>query len=199
MKHFRTMLLRGFVTFLPIAITIYFFYWLVLTSERMLRPLIIAVVSEDYYIPGLGLLLTVTLFYLIGLFSSFWLGRFFMGIGGKIVEQVPLVKSIYGSMKDLLKFFDFSHEKKLNKPALLEFPEQNLRFICFVTQENLESLESAAPVKKDDLVVVYLPMSYQIGGYTVIVPRERLTVLDMSIEQAMKFVVTAGISASEKK
>jgi uncharacterized membrane protein len=74
---------------------------------------------------------------------------------------------------------------------MLQWPGTPIRLVGFVTVENLGDFQIAA---EEDCVAVYLPMSYQIGGYTVFVPRKLLTPLDMSLEEAMRFVVTAGVS-----
>jgi uncharacterized membrane protein len=113
----------------------------------------------------------------IGVLMNAWLFRKVFRWGERLMERIPLVKALYGSVRDLMGFFSGSDKKAIRKAVMV-------------------TVGNTLPVGigGDDTVAVYLPMSYQIGGFTTMVPRSAIQPIDMSIEQAMRFAVTAGMS-----
>ena len=107
------------------------------------------------------------------------------------LDRIPLVKTVYGAVRDLMSLFSKAGTRKFSKVVMVKFPGLEARLVGFVTIEDFTGL--AIDAGPGD-VAVYLPMSYTIGGYTVFLPRKCLTPLDMSLEDAMRFVVTAGMS-----
>ena len=188
--------IQGLLTILPLAVTIYVLYWLIVGTEQILKSVITTMLPEGYYLPGLGLILGLVVIYFAGLVTSLWIGQKIVSFGENLLERVPLVKTIYGSMKDLFSYFNVSNDNELNKPALIEYPELNAKLLGFVTQSEASKLpnEIASADNNEEVIAVYLPMSYQIGGFTVFVPRSQVTTVDLTIEEAMKFIITAGVS-----
>lgn len=189
----------GLLAILPLAITIYIFWLIIVSTERLSKYIVTAVSLENYYVPGVGFILAVLLVYVVGLIASFWLGQKLLKLGERLLDKVPLVKTIYGSIRDFLGYFNSSKEHQLNKPVLIEHPQLKMRILGFITQDDPSKLPAEVTNRddKEEIVAVYLPMSYQIGGFTIFVPLSRITPVDMPIEQAMKFVITAGVSAKE--
>jgi uncharacterized membrane protein len=114
-----------------------------------------------------------------------------MGWLEEVLNRIPLVKTVYGAVRDLMSLFSKAGSRKFSKVVMVKFPGLEARLVGFVTIEDFAGLAVAAAPGE---VAVYLPMSYTIGGYTVLLPRSCLTPLDMSLEDAMRFVVTAGMS-----
>ncbi|MBN1489573.1 MAG: DUF502 domain-containing protein, partial [Phycisphaerae bacterium] len=104
-------------------------------------------------------------------------------------------KSLYSSVSDLMSFFSGSDKQGLSQVVLVTFESLNARVLGFVTREAFADLD--ASLEGNDLVAVYLPMSYQVGGYTVIVPRRQLAPVNLSIEEAMRFAITAGMTTKK--
>jgi uncharacterized membrane protein len=102
---------------------------------------------------------------------------------------------VYGAVRDLTGFLSKKDGRRFDKVVLVQVPNVPIRLLGFVTVEDLASIGLA---QGDDSVAVYLPMSYQIGGYTVLLPASYLQPLDMSMEEAMRFLITAGLSRSEE-
>ncbi|NJL30859.1 MAG: DUF502 domain-containing protein [Phycisphaerales bacterium] len=132
---------------------------------------------------------------LIGMLLDSFVVRMLVGVAEDVFERLPLVKTVYGSLRDLAGFF--SHSRKAQgarQVVLVTLPGSGLKLLGLVTRDDLSDLpaEFGAP----DHVAVYIPMSYAWGGYTTIVPRSALTKTDMSVEAALRFAVTAGMSAS---
>jgi len=184
-------LLRGLFAVLPIVVTVALVWWLLEKVEGafafVLRPML-----GEQYVPGTGLVVGLVLVFCVGLAMSTWLVRRLVQWGERQLMKLPLIKTLYGSVQDLLGLFAGSSRKQqFNKVVTVEWGGR--RLLGFVTRDNFEDLPGVAG---DDDVAVYLPMSYQLGGFTLLVPRDQVTPAAMSLEEAMKFAITAGVSAS---
>lgn len=104
---------------------------------------------------------------------------------------------MYGSIRDLMSFFDTSKKKEFDKVVMVTVAGSNARLMGLVTREDFSKLP--AGIDSSETVAVYLPMSYQMGGYTIFVSKADVKPVDMSIEEAMRFVLTAGVSSEKKK
>jgi len=183
--------LTGLAVVLPIVITIAVLLWVVTTAERMLGAVAGVLLPGDSYPRGLGLALAVALIFGVGVLMEAVYFRRLMGWVEELLNRIPLVKTVYGAVRDLMSLFSKAGTRRFSKVVMVRFPGIGARLIGFVTIEDFTGLAVAAG---PDEVAVYLPMSYTIGGYTLLLPRSCLTPLDMSLEDAMRFVVTAGMS-----
>jgi len=183
----------GLATLLPIVVTIAVVLWVINTAESLLGAVVRPLLPEGSYPRGVGLVVALLLIFAIGVLMEAVLFRRLMGWLEAGLERIPLVKTVYGAVRDLMSLFSKSGTRKFSKVVLVTFPGIDAQLIGFVTIEDFTGLP-LAPGK--DRIAVYLPMSYTIGGYTAFLPRECLTPLDMSLEDAMRFVVTAGMSRS---
>ena len=187
-SRFNRVLLKGLVTILPIGLTAYFIYWLGVTTETLLsRPL--KWVVNDAYWPGMGLVVGFVLLFIIGLAVNAFLVRKLLGYGEAWLLRVPVVKTVYGAIRDMTRLVNTGAGKR-ELERVVTVPFGPGRVIGFVTQEHASSLGVGGDA---DLVAVYLPMSYQIGGYTVYLPRSDIEPTDLSVEQAMRIVLTGGV------
>ncbi len=195
MKKIGKLFLQGLIAILPIALTLYLIYWLAATAESVLGQAIRFVI-RDYYRPGMGVLAGFFLVLSIGILLRIWIFRKLLALGEALLQKVPGVKSIYGSIRDLVGFFDASKKKDFDKTVMVSFLDDDTRLMGLVTREAFDDLPKGIGDK--ETVAVYLPMSYQLGGFTVMVPRSRIRAVDLPVDQAMKFVLTAGVSAENK-
>jgi len=113
-------------------------------------------------------------------------------LGDAIFNRLPLVKTIYTAIKDFIGYLSPDKDSKMSKVVMVQLPGQSFQLIGFVTREQFDDLPFT-PIAEDP-VAVYMPMSYQIGGYTLFLPRSALTPLDIPFETAMRLVLTAGVS-----
>jgi uncharacterized membrane protein len=188
MKQIGSILLKGLVTILPIGLTVYFVYWLGITTEGLLSKPIRALIGENYW-PGMGLVMGFILLFVIGLAVNAFLVRRVLGMGEELMLRVPVVKTVYSAIRDMTRLVN-TEKKKGDLDRVVTVETQLGRLIGFVTQEHANTLGIGGG---DDLVAVYLPMSYQIGGYTVYLPRSKLGETDLTVEQAMRIVLTGGV------
>jgi len=189
MKMIGRTLLKGLLTILPIGLTLYFVYWLGATAESLLSGPLKVLLPQDVYRPGMGLVAGFLLLITVGLLVNAYIVRRLIGFGEALLLRVPLVKTVFAALRDLTGLMRVGEAGgELQRVVLVDFGPG--RVIGFVTQENA----TLPGVGTDQsLVAVYLPMSYQIGGYTLYVPRERLEPTDLSVEAAMRIVLTGGL------
>lgn len=196
MKKLWNLLMKGLAAVLPIGLTIYIVIWLGTSTEALLHKAITLVLPEKYYWPGLGLIVGFALLLIAGLVVNAYLVRWFLQAWEQFLERIPLVKTIYAALRDLMKFLPSAGGRRdLRRVVAVSFGEA--RAIGFVTREAAPELANMTAGSTENIVAVYFPMSYQIGGYTLYLPRSRLTPLDMGVEEAMRLVLTGGMSTGD--
>lgn len=181
----------GLLALLPILVTVALVMWLLQVTEAALGGLIGTLLPSSLYLPGMGLGLALLLIFLVGLSLQGLLMRQLLNWFDEALNHIPLVKTVYGAVRDLTGLLRGKNGRRFNRVVMVQLPNLPLRLIGFVT---IEDLKGAGLPCADDEIAVYLPMSYQIGGYTLLLARKHLTPLDMDFEEAMRFVVTAGLS-----
>jgi len=192
LKHFTTTFLRGLATILPIALTVYILYWLGATAENILGRPLKGLLGGTLYHPGLGIAVGVLLVFLVGLAMELYVARKLWAALERLVQRVPVVKTLYGAIKDFADFISSSSKGRAMGQVVRVKIAPDMHLLGFVTREDFTGLP--AGVAADDTVAVYLPMSYQIGGYTVLLPKTLVQPVEMSVEDALRFTVTAGMS-----
>jgi uncharacterized membrane protein len=195
-RKLSRILLRGLVVMLPIVITMALIYWLVVSAEALLGGVARLVLPDRYYFKGLGVLLGMLLVLAAGIGVNVWFTRMLLGRAEALMERIPIVKSIYGAVRDLAAFFSAGKSKERFQKVVIVALGQDMRLVGFLTREDFADLPEEL-AHADDTVAVYLPMSYQIGGFTVYMPRSKVIPIDMTVEDAMRFTLTAGMSSAK--
>jgi uncharacterized membrane protein len=188
--------LQGLIVFLPISITLALIYWLAAITEDLLGALVKLFIPDERYTKGLGMLIGIILIFALGLMMKTWVTRRLLARAEALMERIPVVKSIYGSIRDLASFFSKHGTQSSFQHVVAVAIADNMRLVGFVTRENTTELPGTGQAQ-EEIVGVYLPMSYQIGGYTIFVPRSAVERMEMSVEDAMRFVLTAGMSSNK--
>ena len=189
-RQLRTIFLSGLAVVLPAVLTLYLIVWLVVSADRLMVRVIAPLLGNTQPWPGVGILLAVGLILLVGISMQLWGFRSLLKLGGKLLERLPLVKVVYGPLRDLVDLFNPESDSVRGSPVAVSFGEQG-EVIGFVTSDDPPFPRAHGEA---DIVAVYLPMSYQLGGYTLFLPSDRLRKLDMSADEAMKLTLTAGVS-----
>ncbi len=190
MKDISAIFLQGLIAILPILLTIALIGWLLGTLETYLREILLLVISEDAYWPGLGLILGLLLIFGLGLLIKFYLGQLILSGLNKLMERIPFVNTIYNAFNEIMRFLSPDKDEDLKQAVLCEVRE-GVEVIGFVTANDVSLGE------RDELVAVYVPMSYQIGGFTFFMPKSKCKDLDMSPSDAMKKVLTASMGTDK--
>lgn len=191
MKSIGRILLKGLLTILPIGLTLYFIYWLGVAAESLLSGTLKWLLPNGFYRPGMGLIAGFLVLFIVGLLVNAYVVRRVFGFGESLLLRIPVVKTVFAAIRDLTGLIRGGDAgRELERVVLVNVGPGKV--LGFVTQEN-----AIIPgVNTDEsLVAVYLPMSYQIGGYTLYVPRNRIEPTDLSVEVAMRIVLTGGLQS----
>jgi uncharacterized membrane protein len=190
-RKLSSAMLRGLVVVLPIGLTVWLLWWLGSSAESLLRQPILLLLPEQYYVPGMGIVAGLVLLLAAGTMVNALIVRQLLASWEAFLDRIPVVKTIYGAFRDFTKLLPAGGKRSdLKRVVLATFGDA--RLVGFVTRDDASELGIVA--RADDLVAVYFPMSYQIGGYTVLLPRDRIAPLDLSVETAMRLVLTGGLS-----
>jgi uncharacterized membrane protein len=180
---------KGLATIIPLALTLIILGWLGGIAEGQVGPMIRALLPEGWYVRGMGMVAGVIIVMLIGLLSQVYLFRKLIELGEAVLEQTPVVKSIYRATKDFVDYFSGDDDDKFNQMVMVRHPS-GYAVLGFITREDFTNL----PFGRDDEVAVYLPLSYQIAGYTLFVPRSWCEPVDMPFEDGLRLILTAAMS-----
>lgn len=195
MNKIVKVVLQGLGTVLPLGLTVYFIYWLLATAETFTRSILLWIMPEKSYFTGLGILAALLMLFVVGLLVNAYGFRYLIQLGDKLVTRIPLIKSLHGAMQDIMRVFSIAEKKELRSVVSLDMGN-DIHLIGFITGE--QSGKSLFPDGKEK-VGVYLPMSYQIGGFTVYVEKERLRALNIGVEEAMRIAITGGVQRSKTR
>lgn len=196
LKLINKNILTGLITLLPVILTLYLLYWFVLTTETFLGGVIRGAVSEEFYRPGMGVVAGLIVAFFVGLIMQTIIARQVLSYVEQLVKKVPLIKSVYLSIRDLLNYFSSESKKEFEQVVAINIGETGMQLIGLVTQADMSKMPTGFNQK--DHLLVYIPMSYGIGGFAVLVPRKATKALNMSMEDAMRFTLTAGVTGVSK-
>ena len=192
LKFISRNILTGLVTILPVALTLYLIYWMVVSTESLLGGIIRAIIPEVLYFPGIGVIASLGMALMVGLLMRAYVFQQLFAKGEQLLYHMPLIKSVYKAIRDFFEFFSPTTKKEFEQVVAVTIGDTNMQVIGFVTQAIPEKMPES--FREDDSILVYLPLSYMIGGYAVLVPRSMVRPLDMKIEEAMRFTLTAGVT-----
>lgn len=181
---------KGLATIIPLALTLIILFWLGGIAEGQMGPLIRALLPTGWYVQGMGVVAGVVLVMLIGLLSQVYLFRKVIELGEAALEQMPVIKSIYRATKDFVDYFSGDEDNgRFNQMVRVHHPS-GYSVLGFITREDFSRL----PFGGEDEVAVYLPLSYQIAGYTLFVPKAWCEPIDMPFEDGLRLILTAAMS-----
>ena len=181
-------------TLLPVVLTLYLLYWLAVSAESVLGRLIQLMLPQQLYWPGMGVIAGLAVIFAVGLLMHAYVVQRLFARGEQILYHLPLIKSIYRAIRDFFEYFSPAREKEFEQVVAVSFGDTGMQVIGFVTQALPENMPQ--DFREKDSVLVYLPLSYMIGGYAVLVPCSAVRPLDMNMEEAMRFTLTAGVTGS---
>ncbi len=183
---------RGLLTVLPLGLTVYLLFLFVSFLESM-AMFVIRPILGDFYLPGLGIALAVLAILALGFLVSQSYTTRFVSLVELPFTNLPVIKSIYSSLKNFADYFA-PHEKDKQQVVRLNAPGSEISIVGLVTRQNMSDLPQG--LASENNIAVYLPMGYMIGGYTVFVPRDWVHPIDMSVEEAMRSSLIAWMSAN---
>jgi uncharacterized membrane protein len=190
-KHLRTKIIAGMLVILPLGITIFILKFVFTTLDNFVGPLGPQVThflfQRELPIPGLGIIIFFLLLYLLGLIATNVMGRKLVGWGDRFFTNLPIVKNIYLSSKQLTDAFSATRKGSFRQAVFVEFPQPGNFVLGFVTNE----IADLTPQAK---VTVFIPTAFvPPQGFTLFLPRKKIIPSQLSIEEAIKAIMSVGI------
>tara|TARA_Y100000588_G_scaffold377195_1_gene455969 strand:- start:856 stop:1632 length:777 start_codon:yes stop_codon:yes gene_type:complete len=194
-SHLRGYFLAGILVTAPIGITFYISWLLIRWVDSKVTPLIPVAYNPETYlpfaVPGLGLVIVFILLTFIGWATAGLLGRLWTRVTERVLARMPVVRSVYGAVKQIIETILKQQSNAFRQVVLFEYPRRGswaLGFITGQTQGEVQNLTS------DDVVNVFLPTTPNpTSGYLLFIPKKELVILDMTVEEGIKMVVSGGI------
>jgi uncharacterized membrane protein len=189
-RHFKTKLLTGFFVLLPALVSLYAVYLIVSFLDGILSPIFtsvsLSVFDRPLYIPGLGLLFFLIIAYITGILTSNYAGKRLLAYGEALLKRIPFVKSVYGSTKDFMEAFSPDKLRSFRGVVITEFPREGCYSVGLVTGR-IHGESGPA------FYSVYVPTTPNpTSGYLLLVPEDKLSFLAISVEDAMKYIISLG-------
>jgi len=199
LSRLRRYFLTGLVVAAPVTITAALVMWFVDLVDAWFTPMIPPRYRPEQYldftIPGLGVVVAVVLLTLLGALTANLFGRTLVNYGERLVGRMPLVRNIYGALKQIFETVLSKSQQSFREVALIEYPRRGLYSIAFVTTTTKGEVQARAD---EDMVSVFMPTTPNpTSGFLLFVPRRDIIKLDMSVEDAAKLVISAGLVAPE--
>lgn len=191
----RNYFLAGILVTAPISITIYVTWGFLKFLDRRITPLIPEVYNPNTYlpvdIPGLGLIVAVLFFILVGWSTRNFFGRLLVRISEYIVERVPVINTIYGAIKQIFETVMASKSDAFKDVVMFEYPRKGIWVVGFVTGVTKGEVQN---LTDNETVNVFLPTTPNpTSGFLLFIPKKDLTYMQMSVEEGIKMIVSGGI------
>lgn len=196
-SRLRAYFFAGVLITAPISLTIYLAWLLIDFIDKQVMPLIPVHYNPETYlpfsVPGIGLVLLLTVITLIGALTAGFLGRLLVRAGEAVVNRLPVVRSVYGAVKQIMEAVLAQQSNAFRQVVLVEYPRKDCWVIGFVSGATTGEVQARTEA---EVINVFIPTTPNpTSGFLLFVPREDMVYLDMSIEQGIKMVVSGGIVA----
>ncbi|WP_339758463.1 DUF502 domain-containing protein [uncultured Hoeflea sp.] len=195
-RRLRNYFLTGLIIVAPLAITAYLTWTFIGWVDSWVKPYIPQVYNPDNYlpfaVPGFGLLTALFLITMIGFLTANLVGRSIIGFGESLLDRMPLVRSLYKGLKQIFQTVLAEQSGSFKQAALIEYPRRGLWSIVFIATDTKGEVSSRLP--EEESISVFLPTTPNpTSGFLLFVPRKDVLILDMSVEEAAKMVISAGL------
>lgn len=200
----RNIFFAGLLVTLPLAVSIFLFQFFFVRIDAILSPFMTKVlikagmpVGPDFRLPGLGLAATILIIFFAGLLTRNIVGRKIMEIGEAILVKIPIFKNIYVGAKQVIETFGTS-SKAFSKVVLIEYPRKGIYALAFITSNTKKEINEKIG---KEMINIFLPTTPNpTSGFFLLVSKEELIELDMSVEDGIKMLISAGlVSPSNSK
>ncbi|MBI5183319.1 MAG: DUF502 domain-containing protein [Nitrospinae bacterium] len=194
----RNIFIAGLLVILPIGITYFILSFLFNNIDSLLSPILTRLLifiglplRPGYRIPGLGLMATILIIFIVGLLTTNIFGRKLVKFGELILEKIPVVRSVYTGAKQVINTIAHTDKKAFRQVVMVEFPRKGVYSIGFVTGETKGEVQD---LTKEEVVNVFLPTTPNpTSGFLLFAPRNEITPLSMTVEDGLKLIISGGI------
>lgn len=189
MKTIFKSFVNGILTIVPIILVVYVIYKTFMFLDGLLGQSLKGY-FQDSYVPGIGLLVTVVLITILGYLSTKFVTGTIFKLIDRMLEKIPFVKTIYSVIKDTVHSF-LGDKKSFSKVALVTIPGTGMKSLGFITTEDVQSFYEPL----EGHIAVYFPQTFQVAGFTFLIPKEEVEIIDVKPEDAMKFILSGGMTS----
>jgi uncharacterized membrane protein len=200
MKDIGQIFFRGTLVLLPLFVSIYVLIWLASGINGVFER-ILKVFNPTLELPsGFGLFCGVAIIFIVGLTSEFFVTKWIRNIIQKIMARIPGIGTIFNALKNLADYLNPNNSATRGKTVVVHFPSKDsspnkFKVIGFMTQTSLSKMPKG--INDDDLVSVFIPMSYQMGGFSIFVKRNQVEEIDLPFEKAMQGALTGWVQINK--
>ncbi len=197
----RNYLLTGLIIVGPVSITLYIIWWFINVIDAWVKPLVPDIYNPDTYLPfslpGVGLIFAIFILMVIGALAANLLGRTVISYSEMMLGRMPVVRNVYSALKQIFETVLSQSSTSFQKVGLIEYPREGLYAIVFISTTTKGEIEDKWE-GDSELLSVFLPTTPNpTSGYLLFVPSSDVVDLDMSVEEAAKLVISAGLVAPE--
>ena len=190
--------LTGFIVTAPLAITAYLTWSFIRWVDNLVKPYIPRVYNPETYlpfeVPGFGLIAAVFIITIIGFLTANFVGKTVVGIGENLLDRTPFIRTVYKALKQIFETVFSENEQSFQRVALIEYPRKNLWALVFIATDTRGEVGVELMDRGKDTVAVFLPTTPNpTSGFLLFVPKPDLIELSMTIEEAAKLVISAGL------
>jgi len=195
-KHspIKRWLFTGIILLVPIVVTIYLFLGVVTAMDGLIGLIPKAWQPDNligFHVPGLGVLLTLIIVLITGMLGTSFIGRWLVRKGENIVERIPLVRSVYGALKNVLETVLRDNQDAFRHVVLIEYPRRGSYALGFISGTGEGEVQNKTG---ENVISVFVPTAPNpTSGFLLYIPEKETTALDMSVEDAMKCIISAGV------
>ena len=196
----RNYFLTGLVIVGPVTITIYFIWWLINVVDAWIKPFVPRIYDPNTYlpfaVPGIGLLFAILFLTMVGALAANLLGRTFISYGELMLGRMPIVRNVYRGLKQIFEsvISATGPNPSFQKVGLVEFPSKGIWSLVFVTGETSGEISALRPGGEGELLTVFMPTGIvPPTGFVCFLPRQDVTFLDMTVEDAAKIIISGGM------
>lgn len=191
----RGYFLTGIIVTAPVGLTFYVSFLFIGFIDAKVRNIIPVQYHYDnilpFEIPGLGLLFVFIMLTFIGFLTAGLIGRYIIKLGERIIARLPIIRSVYGALKQIFETVLKTSSKSFREVVLIEYPRKGIWAIGFITGDTKGEVQTSL---KEDIVNVFLPTTPNpTSGFLLFLPRKDLKILNMNVEEGIKMVISGGI------
>ena len=204
LANVRGNFLAGLIVIAPIGFTM----WIINSIIGWIDGWVLPLIPYNYHfaeyiginLKGLGVMFFLVFTVLVGWVAKGILGRTFLRVGENLVDRTPIVRSVYSGIKQIAETVLSSRDSSFEKACLIEYPRKGIWAIAFVASDSRGEIAEKNPDKQNQLVSVFIPTTPNpTSGFLLFIPKSDITYLDMTIEEAAKLVISAGLVYPKEK
>lgn len=199
-SRLKSYFIAGVLVTAPIAITVWLTIAIIGFIDRTVKNLIASAAHQElmtlYAIPGIGVVIAVLFLFIVGILATNIMGRFFVRLGESILDRLPVVRSLYSATKQIFETVFADKADAFREVVMIEYPRKGIWVLGFLTGTAKGEVQDKTGV---EVVNVFVPTTPNpTSGFLLFVPRKDIKIMDMSVEEGLKLIVSAGIVTPEK-